>query len=128
MIGCLMVIFLPLGLRSQGDKISSITIDTKSGLRLHEFATDKGQRVNAKELIPLFSFCINDSLIFSSELVVNEHKDSIQFTLGKSLEGNFTPMREMRSYHATLRFRNLSSKMLKISNVVPLGQGDDKFI
>ncbi len=126
LVWCFIALILPLGLRSQGDKITSISLDTKSGLKLRGFNTEKGQKVAVNESTSLFSFCMNDSLVFSSELIVNEHKDSLRFSLGKSLEGAFKPIQDVRSYHATIRFRNTSGKVLKISNLVPLGQGGNK--
>jgi formylglycine-generating enzyme required for sulfatase activity len=126
----LFLLWMLLGLitdtSAQEATMRGLTLNTKAGLLWSGFVTENNERVSLKEASTLFSFCINDSIVLSSDLVVNERNDSIDFVHGDYLEGSFKPVDNKKGFHATLRFRNKTQRILKISNVVPLGQGANR--
>ena len=123
-------------LSAQEIKIAEIGFRENSILELNSVKLIDNQIVNLQNSLPLFTILINDSLRNSAEINFQSFGDSLSFQFTDNLHASIktgkdhlgNPTFILRINNLTfnnLTINNLSDTLVRIENLVPLGQSGD---
>ncbi len=111
----------------QSQSIKSLDISTTRGLVVTGFGSGTGSQYTCRDMLPLFTFELNDTVESSFRFSAVHEKDSIGWTHGSGIEGSVRIQHNFdRGWKALITFRNASTRKQQISNVVPLGVAPDR--
>jgi len=106
--------------------IKSIEIATDRGLGFASYQASDGTRIECRELLPLFTFELNDSVVSSFSGTAISSGDSLIWSSTSGINASVKVEKSFdRGCKAVVTFRNASSQRQAISNVVPLGVAPD---
>ncbi|MCX6150916.1 MAG: formylglycine-generating enzyme family protein [Ignavibacteriales bacterium] len=106
--------------------IQTVNLSTGNGLEVASYLID-GKTISLKQPLPLFSFELNDTLINSSSANVNIVGKEVHFTFPQGVKGILIPEEKFSpGWKAHLVLTNGRKEIVKISNLVPLGQSRER--
>ena len=107
--------------------IRMIDVGTGKGLTITGYTNADGRTQRVPQPLPVLSLWINDSLVSSKSFASWKEGDSVRWKAPRYLEGTLrthTPF--ARGVHLSIVFRNTSRDTIRLSDVVPLGEGPDR--
>jgi iron(II)-dependent oxidoreductase len=107
--------------------IRMIDVGTGKGLTVTGYTNADGRTQRVPQPLPVLSLWINDSLVSSKSFASWKEGDSVRWKAPRYLEGTLrthTPF--ARGIHLSIVFRNTSRDTIRLSDVVPLGEGPDR--
>ncbi len=101
--------------------IKNITFPEKNGLTINRIGFRNGSVIVPDAEQSLFSFVLNDQIVYSRQLDLIEGKYILSGKISVELQPDNHPI----AWKIQVLFKNISSDTLTISNVVPFGESPD---
>lgn len=102
-----------------------IKLSSRNGLGIQRLVTLKGEKMELRKTVPLFSVEIDDSLINSYSLKSKGKRGNYSFEMNCGIKGTVSIKESVfPGWKALVKFENSSEDTLKFANVVPFGQSD----
>ena len=123
----LTVLLYSASLVAGAQNIRAIDVGTGKGLTVRGYTGADGRLQRMPHPLPVLSLRVNDTLVSSSSFTSWKEGDSIRWKAPRYLEGTLrihSPF--ARGVHASVVFRNTSRDTVRLSDVVPLGEGSDR--
>jgi len=123
----LIVLLCGVSLPAGAQNIQALDVGTGKGLVVAGYTGADGRVTRLPRPLPVMSLWVNDTLLSSAACVSWKEGDSIRWKAPRFLEGVLrfhSPF--TRGVHASVIFRNTSRDTVRLSNVVPLGEGSDR--
>ncbi len=107
--------------------IKSLELFTSRGVGVSGYQARDGGRVQCRDTLPLFTYELNDTVVSSLASTAVVEGDSIRWSFSSGIVGSVKFEKGFqRGWKAVVTFRNSSGRKQQISNVVPLGVGNDR--
>ena len=103
-----------------------LILDYETGITVKAIKMPDGKVINIHKSPPLFTFVLNDSPVSSTNSQSATRGDIINCQFGDKIRCEIRIDKEFSpGWRAVVVFKNISDSVLKIENIVPLGQGED---
>jgi gamma-glutamyl hercynylcysteine S-oxide synthase len=110
-----------------GQGLDSLILDTRAGLAVSGFVSTLGTRSGTSNRIPLLTCAIDDSVLNSLHAKARKVGDSVVWKWDGGLSGSLRPVGDFTpGWKGRLILRNTGNHPVRVGNVVPLGEGNDR--